>query len=62
MDARSGGVMDINELIAEHEKDPEMKRLLDEARANLKNQIKEAGGLENLIEIEPWLTATPHTA
>lgn len=62
MVAGRGQVMNIDDLIAEHEKDPEMKRLLDEARANLKKQIEEAGGLQNLIEVEPWLppNLSPH--
>ena len=50
-----GAYVSLEQLIAEHEKDPHTKALLDEARAILKARIAEAGGLENLIEIEPFV-------
>lgn len=49
----------IDQLIAEHEKDAHIKALLDEARADLKKRIAEAGGLEYLIEVGQFALQEP---
>jgi hypothetical protein len=46
--------INIEDYIAEQERDPHTKVLLDKARAELKARIELAGGLEHLIEVEPF--------